>query len=102
MEIIIALLIIAAGSFCQSSSYVPINKVKSWSWESYWLAQGLFAWIVFPLAGALLAMPEGYSISDLFGMEGAPMAVVYGALWGVGGLRSASLCATWASRSGSR
>ena len=86
MEIIIALLIIAAGSFCQSSSYVPINKVKSWSWESYWLAQGLFAWIVFPLAGALLAMPEGYSISDLFGMEGAPMAVVYGALWGVGGL----------------
>ncbi len=86
MEIIIALLIIAAGSFCQSSSYVPINKVKSWSWESYWLAQGLFAWIVFPLAGALLAMPEGYSISNLFGMEGAPMAVVYGALWGVGGL----------------
>ncbi len=86
MEIIIALLIIAAGSFCQSSSYVPINKVKSWSWESYWLAQGLFAWIVFPLAGALLAMPDGYSLANIFSMDGAPMAVVYGALWGVGGL----------------
>lgn len=86
MEIIAGLLIIAVGSFCQSSSYVPINRVKSWSWESYWLTQGLFAWIVFPLAGALLAMPEGYSLASLFAMEGAGAAVVYGALWGVGGL----------------
>ena len=28
MEILIGLLIIAVGSFCQSSSYVPINKVR--------------------------------------------------------------------------
>ena len=39
MEILIGLLIIAVGAFCQSSSYVPINKIKSWSWESYWLVQ---------------------------------------------------------------
>ena len=37
MTIIIGLLIIAIGAFCQASSYVPINKVKNWSWESYWL-----------------------------------------------------------------
>ena len=35
MDILIGLLIIAIGSFCQSSSYVPIKKVKEWSWESY-------------------------------------------------------------------
>ena len=28
MDILIGLLIIAAGAFCQSSSYVPINKIK--------------------------------------------------------------------------
>ena len=28
MDILIGLLIIAIGSFCQSSSYVPIKKVK--------------------------------------------------------------------------
>ncbi len=86
MEIITGLLIIAVGSFCQSSSYVPINKVRNWSWESYWLTQGLFAWIVFPLVGALLAMPDGYSVVRIFSMDGAGMAAVYGALWGVGGL----------------
>ena len=40
MDILIGLLIIAIGSFCQSSSYVPIKKVKEWSWESFWLVQG--------------------------------------------------------------
>ena len=47
MEIIIGLIIIAVGAFCQSSCYVPINKIKKWSWESYWLVQGVFAWLVF-------------------------------------------------------
>lgn len=46
MEILLGLLIIAVGAFCQSSSYVPINKIKDWSWESYWLVQGVFAWLV--------------------------------------------------------
>ena len=46
MNTLIGLLIIAIGSFGQSSSYVPINKVKNWSWESFWLVQGIFAWLV--------------------------------------------------------
>ena len=86
MEIIIGLIIIAIGSFCQSSSYVPIKKVKEWSWESFWLIQGVFAWLVFPLLGALLGIPQGGSLFDLWGAGGAPMSIFYGILWGVGGL----------------
>lgn len=48
MNVAIALLIIALGSFGQSSSYVPIKKVRVWAWESFWLVQGVFAWLVFP------------------------------------------------------
>ena len=86
MEILIGLLIIAVGSFGQSSSYVPIKKVREWSWESFWLVQGIFAWLVFPLLGALIAVPKGGSLFTLLGEGGALKAVVYGALWGVGGL----------------
>ena len=86
MDILIGLLIIAIGSFCQSSSYVPIKKVKEWSWESFWLVQGIFAWLVFPLLGALLAIPAGSSLLELWGAGGALPAMVYGVLWGVGGL----------------
>lgn len=89
MNILIGLLIIAIGAFCQSSCYVPINKVKGWSWETYWLVQGVFAWLVLPLLGALLAVPAGHSLCEL--LAAAPafsigMTVFFGVLWGVGGL----------------
>ena len=86
--IVIGLLIIALGAFCQSSSYVPINKIKVWSWESYWLVQGIFAWLVLPLLGAQLAVPEGHSLPELFGSNpsAAGMTFLYGVLWGIGGL----------------
>ncbi len=89
--ILLGLLIIAVGAYCQSSCYVPINKIKKWSWESYWLIQGIFAWLVFPFLGALLAIPEGHSLSDLFALMAADpkaswLTILFGALWGVGGL----------------
>ena len=89
MDIVIGLLIIAIGAFCQSSSYVPINKVKQWSWELYWLVQGIFAWLIFPVLGALLAVPAGHSLFDLFTAENSFnvwMTMLFGVLWGVGGL----------------
>lgn len=86
--IFIGLLIIAIGAFCQSSCYVPINKIKDWSWESYWIVQGIFAWLVLPLLGAMLAIPEGQSLTGLFARdpEASLLTVFMGLLWGVGGL----------------
>lgn len=88
MLIIIGLLIIAVGAFCQSSCYVPINKIKNWSWESYWMVQGVFAWLVFPLLGALLAVPSGESLFSLYASfpRESLLTVLFGVLWGVGGL----------------
>ena len=87
--ILIGLLIIAIGAFCQSSCYVPINKIKDWSWESYWIVQGVFAWLVLPFLGALLAVPAGHSFGEL--ISATPsfnlwMTIIFGVLWGVGGL----------------
>ena len=89
MEIVIGLIIIAIGAFCQSSCYVPINKIKDWSWESYWIVQGVFAWLILPLLGAQLAVPNGNSLTELFTADNAfniAMTMVFGVLWGVGGL----------------
>ena len=92
ISIILGLLIIAVGSFCQSSCYVPINKIKQWSWESYWFVQGIFAWLVFPCLGALLSLSgTGGSFGELLGLMNADpkatwLTILFGALWGVGGL----------------
>ena len=82
MYLILGLLIIAVGAFCQSSSYVPIN----------WLVQGVFAWLVFPLCGSLLSLSgTGGSFGELLSlMQADPKAtwltILFGVLWGVGGL----------------
>lgn len=89
--IVIGLLIIAIGAFCQASCYVPINKVKSWNWESYWIVQGVFAWLLLPFLGTLLALPEGKTIGDFYDLmvehsDDTLMTMFFGALWGIGGL----------------
>lgn len=88
MNLIIGLIIIAIGSFCQSSSYVPINKVKEWSWESFWLTQGVFAWLIFPFLGALLAVPEGHHLYEVYAAHPSEtlLSMFFGVLWGIGGL----------------
>ena len=88
MEILFGLLIIAVGAFCQSSSYVPIRMIRSWSWETFWLVQGLFAWLIFPFAGAMLAVPSDGSLVALYASfpRETILTVVFGMLWGVGGL----------------
>lgn len=88
MEIIIGLVIIAIGSFGQSSSYVPINKVKNWRWESFWLIQGFFAWLVFPFIGALLAVPSVGELLQLYtaNLPATLWTLFFGILWGIGGL----------------
>lgn len=88
MRLLIGLAVIAAGAFAQSSSYVPINKIRKWSWETFWLVQGVFAWLLFPLSGALLAVPEGESLCALFASDphAVLLTVLSGVLWGIGGL----------------
>ncbi len=86
MEILIGLIIIAIGSFCQSSSYVPIQKIKDWSWESFWLVQGIFAWLIFPFIGSLIALPDIFKLFEVWSIDGVWTSMFYGVLWGIGGL----------------
>lgn len=87
MNTILGLIIIAVGSMGQSSSYVPINKIKEWSWENFWLMQGIFAWLLFPVLGAFMANTPSELIAIYTANAAASWkAVGYGVLWGIGGL----------------
>lgn len=85
---LIGLLIIALGALLNSSCYVPINKIRAWSWETYWLVQGVFAFVLLPLWGATLAVPAGESLWALYAAQPdvTLQTFVMGLLWGVGGL----------------
>ncbi len=82
------LLLIALGSIGAASFYVPFKKVRSWAWESYWLSQGVAAWLIAPWLFALIFVPSGELIPII---KEAPLsaklwATFFGFLWGFGGL----------------
>ena len=82
-------MIIAIGAFCQSSCYVPINRHQGVEAGSrIGLYKVFFAWLVFPFLGALLAVPAGNSLFEIYANNPADTlwTMFFGALWGVGGL----------------
>jgi len=88
MDPVLSILLMSIGSICAASFYVPIRKIKGWSWESYWIVQGVFSWIIVPVLFAWLTVPSG-TLGTIISQASASskwMAVFYGALWGVGGL----------------
>jgi len=79
---------ISIGSLGASSFYVPFRKVKKWAWESYWISQGVAAWLFAPWLFALLSFPRGtlFQIIEAAPASAKWLAILFGALWGVGGL----------------
>lgn len=82
------ILLIALGSIGAASFYVPFKKVKSWAWESYWLSQGVAAWLIAPILFAFIFVPRGelFPIINEAPSSAKLMAMFFGALWGFGGL----------------
>jgi L-rhamnose-H+ transport protein len=88
MNPLAALGLIAIGSIGAASYYVPFKMVRKWAWESYWIMQGIAAWIIAPWLFAWLTVPD-HTLMNI--VSEAPssakwLAVLFGSLWGVGGL----------------
>jgi L-rhamnose-H+ transport protein len=88
MNPVAGILLIALGSIGAASFYVPFKKVKTWAWESYWISQGVFAWIIIPWIFALIFIPKGELMPIIREAPSSAklMAVFFGILWGFGGL----------------
>lgn len=83
---IIGTMVHAVGGVAASTCYVPYQKVKKWSWDTYWLFQASFAWFIFPFLIGFLTVPN---LMDVFGE--APLSVLVnatllGAVYGFGGM----------------
>lgn len=76
----------AIGGFAAGSFYLPLKKVKDWSWESGWLVNGIFSWIAAPLVVALITVPSLFAV--IGSISGQALLGTYGlgVLWGIGGL----------------
>ena len=74
------------GGLASASCYLPFRGIRRWSWEIYWLVQGVFSWIIAPIFFAGLLVPGLFSILHAAPASSLFYAWFWGLLWGVGGL----------------
>lgn len=86
MNPFLGVLLIALGGFAAASFYIPLKKVRNWAWESYWLANGFFAWIIAPWLVALFSVPGLWAVLKSSPGSSLFWCYFFGLLWGVGGL----------------
>jgi L-rhamnose-H+ transport protein len=76
----------AIGGFAAGSFYVAFKKVRNWSWESYWLINGLFTWIIMPWLVAIYTVPKLNYILSHLPLGSAFWTFFFGICWGIGNL----------------
>jgi L-rhamnose-H+ transport protein len=74
------------GGLASGSFYVPYKGVRKWSWETFWLAGGLFSWLICPWIGALALSKDLFAVLHETSSYTFWMTYLMGALWGLGGL----------------
>lgn len=76
----------AIGGVAASTCYLPLQKVKKWSWDTYWLLQASFAWFIFPFIIGFLTVPN---LMDVFAEADTSVlvnATLLGSIYGFGGM----------------
>ena len=86
MNVILGVIFHFIGGFASGSFYMPFKKVKAWSWESYWIVGGIFSWLIVPPIAAWLTLPGFSDIIRNTPSQTIQYTVLFGLLWGIGGL----------------
>jgi L-rhamnose-H+ transport protein len=76
----------AVGGFAAGSFYMPFKKIRSWAWESAWLINGVFSWIIMPWLIAIITVPGLLRILTVAPAKSIALCYLFGVLWGIGGL----------------
>jgi len=74
------------GGLASGSFYVPYRGVKLWAWETYWLAGGVFSWIIAPWTLAYFMTRDLGVVLQATSANTVFWCYFFGLLWGFGGL----------------
>lgn len=74
------------GGFASATNFIPFRRIRRWSFEIYWIVQGVAAWLIAPMLIASVCVPHLFSVLKASPPEAIKYAVIFGVLWGVGGL----------------
>ena len=76
----------AIGGLAAGSFYMLFKKVRNWAWETYWLVNGFFTWIIMPWLIAILFVPSLPKVLVELNFSNTMWPFIYGICWGIGNL----------------
>ena len=86
MELLLPFVLLVFASFFQGSFGLGMKYMSPLSWEAWWLIHVTIAMILFPLLWAIIVVPNLFEIISSSPIESIQMAMLYGFLWGIGGI----------------
>jgi L-rhamnose-H+ transport protein len=75
----------AVGATSAAVCYTPQKQVKGWSWQSYWMIQALFCWLILPIVVGYLTIPELWQVLKEAPAMATWTSFLLGAAYGIGG-----------------
>lgn len=75
----------AVGATAAALCYTPQQKLRGWSWQTYWLSQAFICWFLAPIVGAMLTIPNLYQVLCDTPVDAMISTFVLGMAYGIGG-----------------
>jgi L-rhamnose-H+ transport protein len=76
----------AVGAAGAALCYAPQRYLHKWSWQTYWLLQALFCWLVLPVVFAWATIPELGAVLSEAPADAMLKSYALGAVYGIGGI----------------
>jgi len=76
----------AVGAGLSANCYSPQRYVKRWSWETYWLVQASWCWLLWPIIVAMLTIPQLSQVLAEAPRERMLYCFLMGMFYGIGGI----------------
>lgn len=48
----------SVGALLSANCYAPQKSIRRWSWQTFWMAQAVWCWLLWPIIGAALTIPD--------------------------------------------
>lgn len=85
-SVFLPFVLVVFASIFQGSFGLGMKFMAPLRWEAWWLVHATVAMLLFPLAWALLVVPDLFGIIVSVPMKVIFLAMLFGFLWGIGGI----------------
>ena len=73
------------GAFLSANCYAPQKYVRRWAWEIFWMTQAAWCWLIWPIVGAVLTIPDMGAVLSEAPKLVMLQAFLMGMAYGIGG-----------------